>query len=98
MSQFTPQDVQRLARLARLQLTEAETRLFARQLGEILEFAREIQAIDASAAHPAGREAPAAPLREDVVRPSLDREAVLESAPDADRAAGVFKVPRVLNG
>jgi Asp-tRNA(Asn)/Glu-tRNA(Gln) amidotransferase C subunit len=35
-------------------------------------------------------------MREDEPRPSLDRDDVLSQAPAADRAAGLFKVPRVL--
>jgi Asp-tRNA(Asn)/Glu-tRNA(Gln) amidotransferase C subunit len=35
-------------------------------------------------------------LRDDEVRPSLPREASLAAAPDADAAAGLFKVPRVI--
>lgn len=72
---------------------------FTRQLGDVLEFVRQIQSVDTSsldesASHP---DHPAA-LRADVVLPSLPREAVLEGAPEIDPAAGLFKVPRVLNG
>jgi Asp-tRNA(Asn)/Glu-tRNA(Gln) amidotransferase C subunit len=35
-------------------------------------------------------------MRDDAVRPSLPREEALAAAPDADVAAGLFKVPRVL--
>jgi aspartyl-tRNA(Asn)/glutamyl-tRNA(Gln) amidotransferase subunit C len=35
-------------------------------------------------------------LREDEVKPSLPRDEALAAAPDADRSAGLFKVPRVL--
>jgi Asp-tRNA(Asn)/Glu-tRNA(Gln) amidotransferase C subunit len=35
-------------------------------------------------------------VRDDLVRPSIERDAVLASAPEADAAAGLFKVPRVL--
>lgn len=43
---------------------------------------------------PAG--ALAAKGRDDVPAPSLERDVVLSQAPAADRAAGIFKVPRVL--
>src|SRR5918993_2443508 len=43
MSSFSPDDVRRLASLARLQLSDAEIASFARQLGEILDFARQVQ-------------------------------------------------------
>jgi aspartyl-tRNA(Asn)/glutamyl-tRNA(Gln) amidotransferase subunit C len=96
MSSFTPEDVRRLASLARLQLSPEEVTSFARQLGEILEFARQVQSADASAAEAILPPSPA--MRHDVVEPSLPRDIVLAGAPDADREAGVFKVPRVFNG
>jgi aspartyl-tRNA(Asn)/glutamyl-tRNA(Gln) amidotransferase subunit C len=96
MSSFTPEDVRRLASLARLQLSPEEVISFARQLGEILEFARQVQFADASAAEAALPPSPA--MRDDVIEPPLPRDIVLAGAPDADREAGMFKVPRVFNG
>lgn len=94
VSRFTSTDVDRLARLARLSLTADEVTLFTRQLGDILAFAEEIQAIDTSSvAEPIPDDA--AHLRDDVVTPSLDREAVLRAAPAADVSAGLITVPRV---
>jgi Asp-tRNA(Asn)/Glu-tRNA(Gln) amidotransferase C subunit len=37
-------------------------------------------------------------MRDDEVRPSLARDQALAGAPEADRDAGLFKVPRVLGG
>ena len=98
MATVSHEHVRRLARLARLELTSAELELFTRQLGEILEFAEQINSVDTSAVDEATlAPAAAAPeaLRADDVRPSLDREAALGLAPDADRQSGLFKVPRV---
>ncbi len=100
MSAFTVHDVRRLATLARLELAPDETDAFARQLSEILEFARQVQAVDTSST---GGEndiamAPAAPRRADILEPSLPRDEALSNAPDADREAGLFKVPRVITG
>ena len=99
MATFSQNDVQRLAALARLELTEDEAATFTRQLGDVLEFVRQIQSVDTSSLDYLA-EAPddSARLREDLVLPSLDRGEVLRAAPDADAAAGLFKVPRVLNG
>jgi aspartyl-tRNA(Asn)/glutamyl-tRNA(Gln) amidotransferase subunit C len=96
MSSFTPEDVRRLASLARLELSPEEVTSFARQLGEILEFARQVQSAEASAAEATLPPSPA--MRDDVVQSSLPRDIVLAGAPDADREAGLFKVPRVFNG
>lgn len=92
---FSPDDVDRTARLARLELTLEESRLIAQQLAGILEYAERLQAVDTTGVSAAAW-AHAAPLRDDVTRPSTDRDTLLASAPDADREAGFFKVPRVL--
>jgi aspartyl-tRNA(Asn)/glutamyl-tRNA(Gln) amidotransferase subunit C len=94
---FTPADLVRVARLARLDLTPEEQDLFARQLAEFLAYARQVQDVETRdvppTSHPTGA---ACPVRDDLVRPSIERDAVLASAPEADAAAGLFKVPRVL--
>lgn len=97
MSTFTRGDVLRLASLARLELTGEETDLFARQLGDILEFVRQVQAVETSSSDSAASaDVDAGVLREDTVLPSLESHDVLAAAPAAE--AGLFKVPRVLNG
>ena len=104
MATFTPEDVRRLASLARLELSDEEIGAFARQLGDILDFARQVQSADAtSLATPSAPRIDAAvlpplePTRVDVVQPSLPRDRVLASAPDANADARLFKVPRVLD-
>jgi aspartyl-tRNA(Asn)/glutamyl-tRNA(Gln) amidotransferase subunit C len=94
---FTPDDVRRLGALARLELTDDEVASFAEQLSGILAFVAEVEAFDASAelTDTSGPAAPS-PLREDEVRPPLTRDDVLSGAPEADRAAGLITVPRVL--
>lgn len=94
---FSREDVERVARLARLELNAEEKDLFARQLAGILAYAEQIQRVDTAGIEPTSH-APGsgARMREDDVRPSLPREASLTAAPDADVAAGLFKVPRVL--
>jgi len=96
---FTREDVARLAQLARLSLTRNEQDLFARQLTEILEYARQVQNVDTAGVPPTSHAlASAASLRPDDVRPSLPRDEALAAAPDAETGAGLFKVPRVLGG
>ena len=95
-SRFTPEDVRRLADLARLDLSAEEIALFAHQLSGILAFAAEVQAVPTAPL--AAADTPlAAPLREDAVRPSLPREEVLAAAPHADLETGLFTVPRVFS-
>jgi len=97
MSTFTRADVQRLARLARLELSDEEQDLFARQLSGILAYAEQVQRADTSGVDPTAHTlAPTGPMRDDVVRPSLDRGVALDGAPAAAEDAGLYKVPRVL--
>lgn len=95
---FSPDDLVRVARLARLSLTTEEQGLFTRQLAEIIRHIEHIQSVDTSqvppASHPSAETGGA--WRDDEVRPSIGREHALDAAPDADRETGFFKVPRVL--
>jgi aspartyl-tRNA(Asn)/glutamyl-tRNA(Gln) amidotransferase subunit C len=97
---FSRDDVLHFAALSRLELSDDEVDRFSHQLGDILAFARQIDSVDTSAAVDAGSAPDTAPAssRDDVPGPSLDREQTLAAAPSADRAHGLFKVPRVLNG
>jgi aspartyl-tRNA(Asn)/glutamyl-tRNA(Gln) amidotransferase subunit C len=93
---LTPADVERIATLARLQLTADETIRFAEQLTAILAYADQVQQVDTSSLGGARPAAPETTMREDEPVPSLDRDLLLSQSPAADRAAGLFKVPRVL--
>ena len=96
---LTIADVERIAALAQLELTDEEKRLFTKQLADILAFAEQVQAIDTNGV-PATAHVDAAQRREreDVPRPSLPVEDALANAPDADWEAGLFRVPRVIGG
>ncbi len=99
MSEFTTADVDRIATLARLALTDEEKRLFARQLDSILDYVRQVRELDtsgiAATAHVLDRQ-PAD--RPDQVRPSLTETQALANAPEPAATEGLFKVPRVLGG
>jgi aspartyl-tRNA(Asn)/glutamyl-tRNA(Gln) amidotransferase subunit C len=96
MPRVTEETVDRVARLARLFLSDEEKHLFARQLEEILDWAESLQALDTSGVPPMAHPPGATALREDAPREGLDRERALEGAPDAE--AGLFRVPRVIPG
>jgi aspartyl-tRNA(Asn)/glutamyl-tRNA(Gln) amidotransferase subunit C len=94
---LTRADVERIAALARLELTPDEVSLFAGQLTAILAYADQVQQVDTSGVQTGPAACPAdTALREDALVPSLDRDVLLGQAPAADPAAGLFKVPRVL--
>jgi len=97
---LTREDVQRIAALARLELTTGEIALFADQLSAILAYADQVQQVDTSGVGELPDSAifnSAMPQsRDDALVPSLSRDVLLDQAPDANRGAGLFKVPRVL--
>jgi aspartyl-tRNA(Asn)/glutamyl-tRNA(Gln) amidotransferase subunit C len=97
MSPFSLSDIERVARLARLDLNDDEKNVFATQLAGILAYAEQIQRVDTDGIEPTSH-APgnAVTMREDEVRPSLPRAESVAAGPDANPAAGLFKVPRVL--
>lgn len=90
-------EVVRIAALANLELDAAEVELFARQLGEILAYADQVQQIDVAGVAPTASVVTRHTVdRADVVQPCLDRDEVLEGAPDPARGAGLFRVPKVI--
>jgi aspartyl-tRNA(Asn)/glutamyl-tRNA(Gln) amidotransferase subunit C len=88
-------DVEHIAHLSRLALTDEELDRFTVQLGAVLEHAADVAALDT-----AGVEPTAHPLdlhnvlRDDTPIPCLDRDEVLAMAPAAED--GRFRVPRIL--
>lgn len=82
MPTLSRQECQELAALARLSLDDAEAERFAGQLGTILGYIEQLQAVDTTGVPehlPPSR--PGSALRDDVAGSVLDRERVLASAP-----------------
>ena len=96
MSNLTRQDVQRIAELARLALSDDELDLFTRQLGDILTYVEQIRALDTSGIAPTSQVLNRPVERDDQPQPTLSRADLLRNAPDAATEAGLFKVPRVI--
>jgi aspartyl-tRNA(Asn)/glutamyl-tRNA(Gln) amidotransferase subunit C len=97
--ELTKVDVGRIAALARLALGAEEQELYRRQLAEILEHARQVAAVDTRGVPPTTHTLlPQPSERPDGAGPSLAPAEALANAPEADRAAGLFKVPRVISG
>jgi aspartyl-tRNA(Asn)/glutamyl-tRNA(Gln) amidotransferase subunit C len=96
-SEFTREQVSAVAALANLDLDPSEIDLLARQLGDILTYADEVQRVDTTGVPPTATVVTASGAdRVDEVRPSLDVEEALANAPDPAPDAGLFKVPRVI--
>ncbi len=92
-------DVERIAALAQLELTDDEKTLFTRQLAGILAYAEQITQLDTTGV-PATAHVPSehGAERDDEPRPSLPVQEALAAAPEPARDAGFFKVPRVIAG
>lgn len=87
--------VDHVARLARLDLSDGERTRFAEQLERILEYCAKLDELDTTEVEPTSHViAMTNVFRDDVVRPSLPRDAVLTGAPEQE--SGFFKVPPVL--
>lgn len=94
---FSRSQIDAIAALAHLRLDESEIELFARQLGDILEYANQVQNIDTTGVPPTASVVTQHESdRPDDVRPSLSPAEALANAPDASLEAGLFKVPRVI--
>ncbi len=96
MSSLSRQDVQRIADLARLELTAAELDLFTRQLGDILTYVEQIRGLETTGVTPTSQVMNRPVDRDDVPAETLSRSDLLGNAPDAAIEAGLFKVPRVI--
>ena len=97
MSSLTIADVERIAALAHLELTDDEKELFTRQLADILSYAEQLQAIDTTGVPATAHVGATSGVeRPDEPRPSLTTAQVLANAPDPAPDAGLFRVPRVI--
>ncbi|HZT06309.1 MAG TPA: Asp-tRNA(Asn)/Glu-tRNA(Gln) amidotransferase subunit GatC [Chloroflexota bacterium] len=90
------EDVEHIAHLARLGISDDEKRTFREQLSAILEHMRTLTELDTSGIPPTAQVIPLRNvMRDDEVRPSLPREDVLRNAPD--REGEFLRVPPVLD-
>lgn len=93
------EDVERVAELAYLELSEAELEMYRAQLDEILEYIGKLNELDTSSVEPmaqvlAGGQAADATLREDVVVACGVAGEILKQAPDPEPP--YFRVPKVI--
>jgi aspartyl-tRNA(Asn)/glutamyl-tRNA(Gln) amidotransferase subunit C len=94
-ARLTRAEVEHVARLARLALTDDEIDVLSTELATILDYAAQVSALDTAGVEPTAHPLPLENvLRPDEVRPSLRRDEVLAAAPEAE--AGRFRVPRIL--
>ncbi len=92
---ITIQDVEHVARLARLELSGAEKERMRRELDGILSYIDKLRALDTTGVEPTSHAVPLTNvMRDDVERPSLPQDEMLANAPD--RHGKLFRVPRII--
>lgn len=94
---LTRQQVEHIAELAKLQLTDDEIDRMTQQLSAILDYAARLQELDTNAIPPTASVVPLHNvMRQDQVGTSLPREDALANAPDKDERGEFFRVKAIL--
>lgn len=89
-------EVEQVARLARLDLSETEKEMFANQLSSILSYVEQLKTLDTTGIEPTATVlGQVTAFRDDVVRPSLPVDRAMANAPEPDE--GFFGVPKIIN-
>ena len=87
--------IEHLSRLARLALTEEEKSRYGNQLDNILHYVEKLNELDTTGIEPTSHVISISNvMREDTLRPSLDREDALMNAPDKTDA--FYRVPKII--
>ena len=103
MSAVSVEEVRRVAELANLELTAEEEPQMQHDLNAILDYIAQLSEVDTTGVEPmaqvgamlgASTDFDGGALRADVVKPSVDRRAVMAAAPESD--GRFFKVPKVI--
>ena len=91
-------DIEHIAKLARLDLTDAELKKYGSQLSDVLSYAEQLQEVNVDGVEPTAQVTGLADVfREDVIREwdDIEREAALKQAPELED--GQIKVKRILS-
>ena len=88
-------DVEHVARLARLELSDADKERMRRELDSILSYIDKLRAVDTEGVEPTSHAVPLTNvMREDVTRPSFPQSDMLANAPE--RSGDFFRVPKII--
>jgi aspartyl-tRNA(Asn)/glutamyl-tRNA(Gln) amidotransferase subunit C len=91
---ITKEQVEHVAKLARLSLTEEEVELYTKQLSKILDYIDQLNEVDTSGVEPMTQPIPKINvMRDDVVKKQFQREEMLKNAPHEEY--GFFRVPKI---
>jgi aspartyl-tRNA(Asn)/glutamyl-tRNA(Gln) amidotransferase subunit C len=93
--EITVADVEKVARLARLELNTTEKELFAGQMAAILGYVEKLKELNTDGILPTSHAVPMEnAFREDISRPAIGIESALANAPD--RVGSFYRVPKVI--
>tara|TARA_B100000029_G_C17481327_1_gene925675 strand:- start:466 stop:759 length:294 start_codon:yes stop_codon:yes gene_type:complete len=96
MTKITPQDVLKVAKLSRLEISESDVDLFTSQLEKILGYVAQLEKVDTSSIEPTARAVEVVNVfREDKVIATDVRDDLLEQAPH--REGDFYRVPKILS-
>jgi aspartyl-tRNA(Asn)/glutamyl-tRNA(Gln) amidotransferase subunit C len=97
MSGIAREEVERIAALARLSVSDQELDRLRRELGAILTYVETLAAVDTTGVEPTAHVIPlATPLRDDVPEPPMEPARAIANAPESSGSA--FVVPKVIAG
>ncbi|MBI4698307.1 MAG: Asp-tRNA(Asn)/Glu-tRNA(Gln) amidotransferase subunit GatC [Nitrospirae bacterium] len=88
-------EIERVALLARLELSMEEQEIFSRQLGSIIEYIDKLNELNTAGIEPTAHVLPMKNIfREDKIRPSLPRDKALQNAPV--KTDDFYRVPKII--
>ena len=91
---ITIKDVEHVAKLARLELSDSETEMFSKQLGDILKYVEQMNEIDTTGVEPMPHPNEVYNvMREDEVKYEQTKEELMKNAPYEEN--GFFRVPKI---
>jgi len=92
---ITIKDVEHIAKLAKLEFTDAEKEKFTHQMNQILEYMDQLNSLDTSNVEPLSHVIELSNVfRADEVKPGVTTEEALKNAPEKNDK--FFKVPKVI--
>ncbi len=93
---ISKEEVEHIAKLASLNLSEAEKDLYAKDMTEILEFANMINSVNTDSVNETiGANENYNVFRKDEIVQNVDKESLLQNAPSQED--GMFQIPKVIN-
>lgn len=92
---ISKEEIEHIASLARLSLTEKEKELFGSQISSILDYVEKLNELDTKNVEPTSHVLPLSNvIRDDIPGPSIPREDALMNAPD--HTEKFFRVPKII--